>query len=347
MRQDTNYAYAVGRIKVMENRLLSQSDFDTLIEADDNAFFALLASCGYPDPRKETDGVAEDQNDLLRAYSDSLSAFFADCVREIIYFAPEPDVLSIFLLPADYNNIKTCLKYLAAVKEPDGSGIAERLVKNGNVPPDVIWDAIRQKNYSALPVGTGKAIAEAREELSKTGSGRNSDIILDRACFDQLCSAAARSSFHTRRFMGRYLEIYADWKNILSALRIRESGNDIELFRKAYLRGSLPADHFVPVFTKGFSGLENTPYLESVKEAHGRRSYTEGMPDLNELEKIADDCLADYLLAGRTEAFRINALTAYVAARQREITNVRMIIAGKRGGLPPESIRLLLRKTVN
>ncbi len=324
MRQDTNYAYAVGRIRVLEKSLLKNSDYETLIDASEESFAATLPA------GNETR--------------------FTDTVREVMKFAPEPEVLSVFLLPADYGNAKICVKSIAGHSEVSGDMPA--LSRGGTLPPEMIWDAVRTGQRGKLDSGMFRAITQAVEELSVSGSARKADMILDRACFINMRELVNKGCYFTRRFMNRYLDIYADWTNILTAVRIASGGGDEQLFKAAYLRGSIPAKEFVDNIAAGNRAYAGTPYAEYIDSLRsginalqpGDNAGDERIDNVT-LEKIADVFMAQFLAENNSDPYRINALTAYLGALKLETQNLRIITVGRRSGTNKDTIRSLLRQT--
>ncbi|MBO7406051.1 MAG: V-type ATPase subunit [Clostridia bacterium] len=324
MRQDTNYAYAVGRIRVLEKSLLKDSDYDALIDASDEVFETQVAG--------------------------TLTTRFTDTVREVMKFAPEPDVLSIFLLPADYGNAKICVKSIAGRSEV--SGELPELSSGGMLPPEMIWDAVRTGERGKLDPGMFRAITRAMEELSVSGSARKADMILDRACFINMRELVSKGCYFTRRYMGRYLDIYADWTNILTAERIASTGGDAQLFKAAYLRGSIPSSVFVDNLSMKRRAYDGTAYAEHIDNLRaglnslqtGDNAQSERI-DIVTLEKIADNFMARYLAENKSEPYRIDALAAYLGALKLETQNLRIIAVGRRSGAYKDTVRNLLRLT--
>ncbi|MBQ2306829.1 MAG: V-type ATPase subunit [Clostridia bacterium] len=345
MRQDTNYAYAVGRIRVLEKSLLKNSDYDALIDAGDESFVTLLSGLGYAAPVKADDAA---ETDVLRQLADLFTARFTDTVREVMKFAPEPEVLSVFLLPADFSNAKICVKSIAGQNEV--SGEMPGLSRGGTLPPEMIWDAVRKGEQGRLGSGFYKALTGALEELSVSGNARKSDLILDRACFVNMRELVAKGCYFTRKFMNRYLDIYADWTNILTAERIVSAGGGEQLFRSAYLHGSIAKERFVDNMTSGRRAYAGTSY-EGFIETIGRAPAAQLSPDAADkidsaaLEKLADLFMARFLAFNSNEPYRIDALAAYLGALKLETRNLRMITVGRRSGTDKETIRELLRLT--
>ena len=66
---------------------------------------------------------------------------------------------------------------------------------------------------------------------------------------------------------------------------------------------------------------------------------------LTEFEKRCDDAVSDYLAGAQMIPFGEAPLLAYLAARETEYTNIRILLMGRTAGLSPEVIRSRLRRT--
>lgn len=345
MRQDTNYAYAVARIKVMENQLLKSSDIDALIESTPEALISALTGFGYP-ALSNYSGDQNDENDLLSIYTSELSAFFAETVRSIIKFAPEPEVLKIFLLNTDYSNVKICIKEYGKFTAETGTAQDIRLSANGTVPVETVLNAFAKTDFEPLGAILDRAAKDASDELARSRNARNSDIIIDKYCFAAMKQAADSGCISTRRVMNKYLRIYADWKNMLTALRIRSSGSDAGLMDKAYLQGNLKKEYFNSVINSEIAPFDGTPYakyIDAVLTRSGKVSQEQ--PDISFYEQLSSAYIDGQLMKDRNEPYKINALLAFIARRRREISLIRLIIVGKRSGLDAGKIRELVEKS--
>ena len=65
----------------------------------------------------------------------------------------------------------------------------------------------------------------------------------------------------------------------------------------------------------------------------------------HEFEKRCDDAVSDYLAGAQMIPFGEAPLLAYLAARETEYTNIRILLMGRAAGLSPEVIRSRLRRT--
>ena len=66
---------------------------------------------------------------------------------------------------------------------------------------------------------------------------------------------------------------------------------------------------------------------------------------LTEFEKLCDDAVGDYLAGAQFIPFGEAPLVGYLAARETEYTNLRILLMGRTTGLPADVIRARLRES--
>ena len=64
---------------------------------------------------------------------------------------------------------------------------------------------------------------------------------------------------------------------------------------------------------------------------------------LTDFEKLCDDAVGEYLAGAQFVPFGEAPLLGYLAARETEYTNIRILLMGRGAGLPAEVIRSRLR----
>ena len=82
--------------------------------------------------------------------------------------------------------------------------------------------------------------------------------------------------------------------------------------------------------------LAGTPYAETAKALE---------ESFSAFERRCDNLLIEEIRPQKYNPFTISPLAAYVLARENEVKCVRVILSGKRNGLPEESIREKVRET--
>jgi len=109
-KKDTDYLHLSARIRVMENRLLTQERMEQMIEARDASEAAkVLAECGYPDLLEATPVALE----VLLGQAQA--ELFADLGKTV----NDPDLLDAFRCKYDYHNAKVLVKSEALGSEQD------------------------------------------------------------------------------------------------------------------------------------------------------------------------------------------------------------------------------------
>ena len=84
----------------------------------------------------------------------------------------------------------------------------------------------------------------------------------------------------------------------------------------------------------------HTPHEEEAA-ALGAKALSGGL--LTDFEKACDNALSAYLDAARLIPFGEAPVLAYLAARETEYTNLRIVLMGRMAGVPADVIRSRLR----
>lgn len=331
------YAYAVGRIRAMENKLFDRSLLERMIDAPSSpACLAMLAEAGYPSP-EGSDVQA------VRAYIKSLDNYELSIIHELKSFSPEPDLFDIFALKRDYFNVKILLKSV-------GKELAVQELRDGGVlSTKEIRKAFMDGDYSKLPANMQKVLSDAGKIIAQSANVQYADLLLDKAYFDDcrdLCKRAQRRD--TRKFLKKFIDIEADLFDISTAMRIRKRGLQEEaavtLMEKAYVPGALSQDDIIQMIRSDDANIrqyfEKTEYAKLISEGLNRYDIT---GSLSHLEKLCDDYIMAFLIEAGKNAFGIEALFAYFVGKEREITNIRFVLIGKLNNLQTNELRQRVR----
>lgn len=325
--KDTDYLAISARIKAMETTLLTRERMEQVLEAktDDEAL-KLLQESGYPQLRG-TDPTALDA---------ALSAAREESFADLTDSAPDPRYIDVFRLKYDYHNIKVLLKSAAVGANPD-----HMLADMGRVSVQQLKDALAGNETADLPPMLAAAAAEAKEVLDTTRDPQLSDIVLDRWSYrDMLAVAEATGS----AFLRGYVQVQIDAANLRALVRtLRMGKNEAFLSGVLFEGGDIPADAILKVSADKGAGLkelyEPTRFHEAAECA--QESLHGGA--LTEFERLCDDAVSDYLSGAQFVPFGEAPLVGYLAARETEYTNLRILLTGRGTGLSPDVIRSRLR----
>ena len=143
-------------------------------------------------------------------------------------------------------------------------------------------------------------------------------------------------------FLAGYVKIQIDAANLRSLVRTLRMGKSGDFLKTVLLEGGgVGAD---AVAAAGNSGSLQELYgptpLQAAAEA-GAEALRGG--PLTAFEKLCDDAVGEYLAGAQFVPFGEAPLLGYLAARETEYTNIRILLMGRGAGLPAEVIRSRLR----
>ena len=325
--KDTDYLAISARIRAMETGLLTRERMEQVLEArSDDEAVKILQECGYP----ELDATHPEAMDA------ALSAAREATLADLGDSAPDPRYIDIFKLKYDYHNVKAVLKADATGTDPD-----RMLMDMGRVPAAELKEAVQSGELENLPTRLADAIREAREVLDTTRDPQLSDIVLDRWCYRDMDDVADATG---SAFLHGYVKAQIDSANLRSLIRTLRMGKNADFLNGVlFAGGDISEDAILAVSANGGSGLMELygPTRFRAAAEAGAEALKGGA--LTRFEKLCDDAVGDYLAGAQFVPFGEAPLLGYLAARETEYTNLRILLLGRSMGLPADVIRSRLR----
>ena len=318
-----DYLFLSSMLRAREPKMLSRDKAERMLDAPSYGECAkLLTDCGY-----------EDMSQLSASEIDrALSRYRAEIFRELSLQAPAKDLVDLFRVKYDYHNAKAMLKAEATGSEP-----LPVMSASGRVSPETMLAAYREERLHELPAPLARAIAEGRELLARTANPQLADFAMDRATFEELRTLSAEKG----EFVKGYVSILADSTNLKSAVRTARLGKNADFLRLALVPGGkLDAERFASAGGEGLAALFNGSAL--AEAASLGAAAAEG-GSMTAFERACDNAVMTFLRGAKLVSFGEEAVLAYLAAVENEITAVRMILTGRLAGIAPQTIRERLR----
>ncbi len=330
LKYETEYAYAVGRIRVIENRLLNRGLFDRMIDAaTTEEILRILQEAGYGESEDESINLYDGELLLKQEYKNLYGL-----LKSIV---PKPDIFNIFLLKNDYHNLKVLLK-----SEYGGFAQGDLLLDTGIIPVIELKLMIRDRKLGDLSSIMYDAFNECTEVFNKTSDPQMIDVVLDKASAKE---AKAMATVTQNKFLIELCSMSIDLVNIKTFLRVKLMGKPRAFLESVILSGgSLDLDLYTDNFDIGIEGLienlSNSRYEAILGSS--QESYEKG--NLAMYEKLSDNLITAFVSKAKHDAFGIEPLIAYLYAKENEIKNVRIVITGKANDIPGDTIRERLRE---
>jgi len=319
VNEATKYGFAVGKVRVLETRILGRASYERLLDAESfEEQRRILSDTLYG---RYLEGVSTAEG-VERALSEALDGFY-DFLDEAALPAA---VTRFFRVRYDFANLKAALK-----AQRFGVPVTGMLEDLGTVDVEAFTRPLEELPAPLGPLAAKLLNAEEGE------AGVNLDTAVDTAMFATLVEVA-RASKST--FLIGLAALMVDIANAKTALRARMAEMPVAGVRELLLVGGtmlparlleayqLPVIDFVSVLAKNQN-------LASVGFA--------GAEDLRRLDVIADNIIVNYLRTARAVAIGPEPVIAYVLAREAEIVALRTVLLGTLSKIDPEVVRERLR----
>lgn len=302
-----DYTYSVARIRAKEASLLSKQDIEQLISAADYAEAIRLL--------RDKNGIASEDElwQLLRELADA-------------------QTIRILQIPADYHNIKAAVK--SVFSDTDA---AELLIDNGTEDKNLIYEAVRTREYNMQDTELAAAAEAAMKLLLQTQDGQLCDLLIDKA---QLAAAERAAKETGDSFIIQYAAITADLANLRAALRCSLTDRSRSFTENAiYDGGTLNYSSLVSAAEGGQERL--LEYMRDTAYSDGEQYVKKGA---SEFEKWCDDRIMTFMDTAKYDSFSAAPIIAYAYAKTSEIKTIKFILSAKKSGFDNDTIRERVRR---
>lgn len=319
--KDTDYAFAVARIRANENSLLTTGDIERLITAASIRECAeLLKSKGY---------TFDDENgeDFFYALEKQRKKLWT-LLNET---APEKEQLKVLCVQNDYFNLKAALKAMIT-----GRDAKDLFAYPTSLDLDALQKAVESHEFSSLPGTMGDCAKEAYETACRTENGQSADVIIDKAALTAVLEGSKQSGCEMLVKIAVYLCACADIKIAYRSAKVKKG---IDFVEKA----------LVPV-----DGIDVKELSEAAAKSTGDvLEYLRKTPFSKEaelldkssaaFEKGCDDKMIEIVRAAKYVFFGFEPIVAYYFAKTAELKTVRLILCSKKAKADEQTIRERVR----
>ncbi|MEE8703586.1 MAG: V-type ATPase subunit [Olsenella sp.] len=307
--RDTEYIFAVARIRVLERNLLTDDDIRQLCGMPDvKSVVSYLADKGWGDGNGQVgpeELIGQEQDKTLHLMHE---------------LRVDPVVFEVLSCPKYYHNVKCAIKEICSSTEVrrayyDLPGFGEEELKK----------AFAENDLSKLPEDMRKAASRAFDVMSSTGDGQWCDVILDKACLVQMRKDAYASK---SKILVDYVEANVSSADIKIAFRAVRTGKDLH-----FLQEALAPCRDLDVKRIALSAVKGEGDLRAYLEGGRFKEAVEALEASNsEFERWCDNQLIDALRPQKTNSVSVGPIVAYDLAKENELRNVRIIVTAKANG---------------
>ena len=312
---DMDYLFAIGRIRVMEKKLLTSADIEQMIAMPDtDRVLAFLEEKGWGGTDTAgADGVLAAEEEKLRGLAKELR------IDESIF-----ELLSYTDL---YQNLKAAIKTVLT-----NDSHPNVFVSHPEYGAERMLSIVREKKFEELPEHMREAAAEAYEALLTIRDGQLCDVILDKAALTAIGEAGKKSK---EKILRDYARLFVAVHDIRIAVRSAAARKSREFLARAIAPSeALDAKRLVETAAIGTDAV-----LEYLSGTEYRGAAEALQKSATAFDLWCDDHLMEMIKPQKYNSISSGPVVAYRLARENEIRMARIILTAKANGLPEEAIR--------
>lgn len=325
MSECTEYGFAVGRVRTLEQLLLDQNRYARLTKAQSPAdLLALLSDTYY--------GRFFSTEDNEKTFGAVLAAAAGENLRFFERYCLDSWLLKLIRLRTDFHNLKVSVKGQLAGIEADPSAI----IAGGD------WD---QDQLAALSTGApGAEPEEVAGELTAIVHSSDPNPAFVDAELDRLLHQISLDLAGPSGFLHGYLSLVADVENLRTLVRVKTIGDDRTALETAYLAGgTIDLSRLTALLAEEWDAVVQrfrlTPFARMVEEGIGEiRTSSSAV----RLERLGREIGLGYLRRSRYAVFGHEPLVCYYLLRDNEAVNLRRLAAAKAAGIDEAGCRELV-----
>lgn len=317
-------SYACGRVGVLGRSALKRAQLDRLAAASTYEEAArALVDIGFS---------ADEQVDFQTA-ADRHVRKACELVRAV---TPEPAITDCFQMRYDIHNLKVLFKSRHLAQKP------QFLSACGTLNPETLRHCVAERTYAPLPAELRAAMERLEKQNAVHFDPMEVDAQLDQAMYRQIF--ANLDKLPQAKTALAYFRAKVDLQNVIMLYRVKAMGKDAAFFERIALQGGN-----APAKAYGNAFAENDR-LARLLRRYGAVVYQAAVSagadarKLPFLEKTADDYLFKLFDKSTYSVDSLDMMMAFLLRKQREATDVRLLMAGKVNGFQPGAVMERVRE---
>jgi V/A-type H+-transporting ATPase subunit C len=331
--ENAEYAYAVARVRALENRLISGSGLGVLIASGVDRFAAQFSDITGIDGADLTTRRGAER--ALRVLEDRFTEDYLIVVSLLLDDLPK----RLVSLKYDYELLKLIVK-----ESYGGVAVPRHIARRSRFSYEGLRDMLEKKRE----LETGPHMQEVYAGLhagptgTKRMSGREIEHRCDRAYYGELFFLLEEMR---NGFLSGYFLREVDAKNILSILRLKLlDGKRSEVDARLLPYGTIDAGYFEQMIDLTLEGFAQrivfsplAALLQKVDRAASEQQQAA------ELEKLIDEDKVNYLHESIFVTFGVEPVVAYLFLKEAELRSLRTILVTKHAGIAESEIKRYVR----
>lgn len=325
-----DFTQSVVRTRVLEKRLLQRTIIERMIDAQDmDSVIRILGETEYSNQLGKIE--RPEHYDLV------LSSELDRVYKLMEELSPDQRVIDLLRLKYDYHNLKVMVKEYLLDKD-----FSHMYIDRGTSDYQEIKSDFLSENFRAIKEEFAIALEDVLSDYEKNKDPQRIALILDKYYYEQLYNLAKDTKID---LFIEYVEDLIDFTNMRTLIRLKKQNKSNRFLEDVLLaHGKIDLKSIVLSLQDSIDNIINKFKNYSISPAlrEGFKDYEE-TGSLSHYEKYMDNHLMELNKSSFNVHFGPEPLFSYLAAKETEVSILRIIMVSKINNIPPDSIRERLR----
>ncbi len=312
--------------RVYEKKLLDKGKLDKMIDAKDaDEAFKILLDSEYTKSAEDVESV-KDYELLLKNETARVFSLGAEMLHD-------KRILEILSLKYDYHNLKTMVK-----AKVSGKNLEDLFIYSSENNPEKIRLQFESGQFTDTKSEFIKALRNAEEKYNENSDPQMIDVVIDRAYFKHLKEIADSLGIE---LFSDYVAASIDFFNVSSMLRAMRMGKSQNFLEEVLVEGGgISVGKLINLSREEFDRLATALKSEKIGSAlvDSVEPYKES-GSFSVVDNEKDIYLRKLNSNSRFISFGPEPIFAYLVAKEKEISVVRLILVGKLNNIPSTKLR--------
>lgn len=329
--QDTDYKGVNTLLRVYETKLLTRENYEQLLKANNlKEALEVLKSTDYH----------FDENNVLdtKEYDDFLMNHLGNIYQELYEVTPDSEVIQFFTLRYSYHNLKVLLK-----QRFTGTDLEHLMIPIGKYPLSTLKNLVQTQQSMQLNEILVEGVQEAIQDYETYGRIEAADVFMDTYYYKHLRAIAERLDNPT---ITKIIDAMIDLDNLSTVVRsLNRKKSRSFLHTVLSSSGSIPKSDIIEASAGGAIAVLNDLYMDKSYSSHLHQIVNESKDAINpmKLDKLIEQIVHELMEEGLYQAFGPMPVMAYMFAKEKEITNIRLLLVGKDNQIAENILRERMR----
>jgi len=273
------------------------------------------------------------------------SELIAAC-DDLACFVPDKELIEIYRMPYDFNNVKVILKSLFKVKE-NGERRYDLLSGLGGVNPEKLVMAIEGDEYAFLPYKLEGVIPRCLALWDQSKNPKQAETLLDAHMFESMLAAAGilDAKLKTSNVV-RWVRHKIDAENLRNAVRLQRMNYDhASALPFLHKGGTISSDNVAKLMGEPLEAWSKSLSHAGIGTAlEPAQDKTDIQAALSGVSKALDDYLIRVLDTAKYNSTAPENVILYLLRKEEEARNLRIVLVCVANGLNRDFARRLLSR---